>query len=231
MDPDRVRYTADGTRDAVLVDSIPLADLWFDHFHWRGVSGVYFFHHVPTDRVYVGSGIDINRRVREHVKGIRSGRHPNPIVRSVCRKYGPSGFHFGAAEVVPEDSLATRELSWIRALWAEAPAGFNLASPDRLDPFAAGKWYVIRAPDGCYSRVRSLSRYCRDRGLNQGQLASVARGESRHHRGYVARLAAISWNAWLRRVPKLRHPHSEAGHVCLDAHAVIRADIRAGRAV
>jgi hypothetical protein len=49
---------------------------------------------------------------------------------------------------------------------------------------ALAKTYLITQPDGAEVVVRGITQYCRENGLNQGNMCRVARGEQGQHKGY-----------------------------------------------
>jgi hypothetical protein len=50
-----------------------------------------------------------------------------------------------------------------------------------------GDLYEVKHPDGSAVTVRNLAAFCRERGLSNQHLGSVALGKRKHHRGYTAR--------------------------------------------
>ncbi|UIN38306.1 GIY-YIG nuclease family protein [Methylobacterium oryzae] len=52
--------------------------------------------------------------------------------------------------------------------------------------------YVVTAPDGQRRLVTNLKAFCRENDLSQGHLSAVARGERRHHKGWMAAPAHLS---------------------------------------
>lgn len=54
---------------------------------------------------------------------------------------------------------------------------------------ARAKRYVVTTPDGDELEVYNLNAFCREEGLDQGSMVSVARGRYSHHKGYRVRYA------------------------------------------
>ena len=52
---------------------------------------------------YIGSSKDIERRWRDHVALLRSGRHPNPYLQAAWDKYGEAAFEFYVIEEVANE--------------------------------------------------------------------------------------------------------------------------------
>lgn len=47
--------------------------------------------------------------------------------------------------------------------------------------------YEIKFPDGNLLEIDNLSKFCRENNLNKGHMASIARGERKHHKGFSCR--------------------------------------------
>lgn len=71
--------------------------------------GLYAIVHVPTNRAYVGSSVDIKRRMKEHMTDLRRGRHHCAYLQRAWAKYGENQFMF-KTPVLVEDGSQAREL-------------------------------------------------------------------------------------------------------------------------
>ena len=57
------------------------------------------------------------------------------------------------------------------------------------------KTYIVTFPDGTEATVKNLTQFCRENGLSQAHLSSVATGKRNHHKGYKARETDPVYNA------------------------------------
>ena len=70
--------------------------------------GLYAIVHVPTNKAYVGSSVNIKRRIKEHMTELRYKRHHCAYLQNAWNKYGASQFvvktpiFFDAPEIVRE---------------------------------------------------------------------------------------------------------------------------------
>ena len=77
---------------------------------------------------YIGSSKDIERRWRDHVALLRSGRHPNPYLQAAWDKYGEAAFEFYVIEeVANEADLLAREQYWLDRYLENPDACYNIA--------------------------------------------------------------------------------------------------------
>jgi hypothetical protein len=51
------------------------------------------------------------------------------------------------------------------------------------------KKYIVTLPDGKEIKVRNMAEFCRQNGLNRGNMCSVAKGNLNHYKGYKCRYA------------------------------------------
>jgi group I intron endonuclease len=63
-------------------------------------AGVYTIT-TPSGRVYVGSAIDVNRRLREHRNDLKKLGHKNKLLQNVANKYGVDNLKFEKVLSVP----------------------------------------------------------------------------------------------------------------------------------
>lgn len=88
--------------------------------------GVYGIRHVPSQRTYVGSSIDIFRRFKAHQSNLRNGTHRNSHLQRSWIKYGEVSFEFIVLEECSREMVIVCEQKWIDLLQACIPEkGFN----------------------------------------------------------------------------------------------------------
>ena len=91
------------------------------------ICGIYTITCTANGRVYVGSSIDIARRIRSHVSELDRGVHKNGYLRNSWAKYGESAFHFDVIEHVENpNNLLEREQWWMDSL-DTVKNGFNIS--------------------------------------------------------------------------------------------------------
>ena len=93
-------------------------------------QGVYGITLLLEGRVYIGSSVWIEKRLRVHLNKLRSGTHENPHLQSAFNFYGEDQFLFATEEVVPDLLwLRAREQMWLSRTKACDPKfGFNSAT-------------------------------------------------------------------------------------------------------
>jgi len=89
------------------------------------MGGVYAIICTPTDRAYVGSSIDVERRLRQHINMLNRGGHSNTHLQRAWNKYGANCFCFKVVETIDDHAaLLDREKWWINRL-NSVEHGFN----------------------------------------------------------------------------------------------------------
>ena len=79
-------------------------------------AGVYLIRNIISNRVYVGSSIDIERRWRNHKKDLRKGKHHSPHLQRAWNKHGEDAFVFEIIELCPPDDILVVEQNYIDTL-------------------------------------------------------------------------------------------------------------------
>jgi group I intron endonuclease len=78
---------------------------------------------------YIGSAIDINRRIYLHTYYLNKNTHDNRYLQEAWNKYGEINFKFEILERVSQFKLIEREQFWLDDLKPFAPHdGFNIAT-------------------------------------------------------------------------------------------------------
>lgn len=91
-----------------------------------GVSGVYIIKHNQSDKVYVGSSLDLYSRIRVHKTKLKNGTHINLKLRNFCSKYGFEGFEFSVLELCDKNNILEREQYWMD-YYKSYDSGFNIS--------------------------------------------------------------------------------------------------------
>lgn len=96
------------------------------------VSGVYRIVNIVTGKSYIGSSVNIRRRIREHFSDLRCGRHQNPYLQSSFCKHGEDSFRFEVVEGCGQDIMQEREVYWIIQYHSYIDEdGYNIEAPYR----------------------------------------------------------------------------------------------------
>ena len=91
------------------------------------MTGIYCIENKINGKKYVGMAKDIALRWRSHCSHLSHGTHPNAHLQSAWNKYGADAFSFYVLEIVPECSLKTSEIAWIKRL-NTFESGYNLTA-------------------------------------------------------------------------------------------------------
>lgn len=90
-------------------------------------SGIYAIRHIESNRLYIGSAVDLKRRRREHFRRLRANSHKNPKLQNAWNKYGECEFEFVILKNCGRDDLIANEQKFID-IFDAANSGFNILS-------------------------------------------------------------------------------------------------------
>lgn len=91
----------------------------------NAITGIYQIKNALTNECYVGSSINVQKRLSDHIKHLASGTHINKLLQNSWKEYGFENFVLGVLEVVENDKdLLEREIYWIQETKA-LENGFN----------------------------------------------------------------------------------------------------------
>lgn len=89
------------------------------------VAGIYKIQRSGTNKVYVGSAVNLHRRFRTHKALLVKGQHHSQKLQRAWSKHGAEVFQFSVLELVPDHAkLIEREQAWIDLL--DAVAHYNI---------------------------------------------------------------------------------------------------------
>lgn len=71
--------------------------------------GIYEIRHIPSERRYVGSSMEVENRIYWHLIMLRKGKHHCRYLQNVWNKYNEDEFKFYLLESCSIDQLETRE--------------------------------------------------------------------------------------------------------------------------
>jgi len=76
-------------------------------------SGIYEIRNIVNGNRYIGSSVDLNRRLKVHLCLLNKGMHTNAHLQSAWDKYGEDSFNFEVLELCEEDQVLEREQWYI----------------------------------------------------------------------------------------------------------------------
>ena len=88
--------------------------------------GIYKIKNTKSKKIYVGSSVNVSRRLTHHRCLLNKGRHWNRHLQASWNKYGSDSFQFGALEFCKVEDLLKMEQKWIDSLKAFGPKGYNM---------------------------------------------------------------------------------------------------------
>jgi len=94
----------------------------------NNISGIYKIICI-NNKFYIGSSIDIDRRLKEHKRLLKRNKHPNKYLQNCWNKYGEKNFRFEIIETVNDvERLLIREQQWIdKTNCCNRKVGFNIS--------------------------------------------------------------------------------------------------------
>lgn len=178
-------------------------------------SGIYKWTCTPTEKIYIGSTINIYKRYYDHLKTLRGNRHINPHFQSAWNKHGESAFEFQVIELILPLFLLEREQYWLDRTEAyKKHKGFNIcptagSSLGQIRSESAGNnisaakatpqnGYI--SPSGEHITIENLRSFCREHGLKISSMRALALGKQAKHCGWTHMNAAVRAENGSRKV-------------------------------
>lgn len=128
-------------------------------------------------------GPETDKLVKEYIVTLPSGQEV--YVKNLlkfCREHGLGtygGLHQVARGLINQcDGYKARYASQSNEEWRR-----TLQRPEKHGPGWKGK-YKITYPNGKIVVILSLTKFCKENGLSQGNMAAICRGERSQHKGY-----------------------------------------------
>ena len=92
---------------------------------------IYAMQHNVTKRIYVGTCLNVDFRIKKHMHDLLRGAHTNKELQSDFDKYGME-FSFYVLDEVPESVRMKEERAWQNALRSNDPkTGYNLSLQEK----------------------------------------------------------------------------------------------------
>ena len=79
---------------------------------YPNLPGVYMITNIVNRYFYIGSAIDVSKRICGHIYYLRGNRHHNPKLQASWNKYGENSFLFSVLETVGAADLLKAEQKW-----------------------------------------------------------------------------------------------------------------------
>lgn len=95
-------------------------------------NGIYWFYQTTRDRaLYVGSSVNVERRLSKHLWQLKTGKHPNQRLQHTWNKYGSGDIQYAILEKCDKSVLAEREQFWMDAMpsWPTCNIGIAAKHP------------------------------------------------------------------------------------------------------
>ena len=90
------------------------------------MHAIYLIRNTANGKFYVGSAVDVNKRLSQHKRCLRRNAHQNRKLQSAWNKHGETAFTFTVIEEVTDSAaLLQREQFWIDTMCA-VRFGYNL---------------------------------------------------------------------------------------------------------
>ena len=77
-------------------------------------SGIYMIRNVINGKIYIGSTINLKKRILAHKNLLSSGKHGNKHLQRSWNKYGKDFFEFSVLEICNKNMLLLRESAFIK---------------------------------------------------------------------------------------------------------------------
>lgn len=107
--------------------------------------GIYYIKCLQSNRLYIGSSLNINRRLATHKTALNRNKHPNSYLQNVWNKYNIENFEFGIFEICKKEELLSKENVYIQQYnTLDSNSGFNLVVAERKDDLYCNKDYLYK---------------------------------------------------------------------------------------
>jgi len=145
------------------------------------ISGIYQIRCIPTDKLYIGSSVHLQRRWEKHRRALQRGNHHNVYLQSAWNKYGEQNFEFLVLELVDRSDLLHVEQKWIdKTGCTDRNIGFNIytiaGSPGDTN---VQIWEGFIDPEDNEVTITNLYDFCRQHNLDFPSMHRLAKGKSK----------------------------------------------------
>jgi len=92
-----------------------------------GVSGVYAILNTNTGKSYIGSSVDLRKRLLKHFDFLEKGGHHSLKLQNSWNKHGANAFDCKILELVGKEDLLTREQFFLDFFKSSEEGGYNIS--------------------------------------------------------------------------------------------------------
>lgn len=78
------------------------------------IQAIYLIRNKITDKIYIGSAIFLQSRIRQHRHDLNKNKHSNSLLQRAWNKYGAEAFEFKVLQLIEDkNKLLEIEQAWI----------------------------------------------------------------------------------------------------------------------
>lgn len=93
---------------------------------------VYCIRHNPTERVYIGSSANADRRIGAHISALRRGEHINEDMQADYNRYGED-YTITILDSIADESEKNKEYEWMKMYESNVRGkGYNYNDPKKV---------------------------------------------------------------------------------------------------
>lgn len=149
-------------------------------------SGIYKIVNNINSKCYIGSSIDIEKRIKNHFRFLKNSNHHNQHLQAAFNKYGEENFTYSIIEFCEKDILFERELHHMLIYKSlESKYGYNIAIPkvnDVYSQFNANSIYGICIESNKILKdFNSINEAARFYGIHKSGIQEVLNNENRSY--------------------------------------------------
>ena len=163
-------------------------------------AGIYRIFNISSNKSYVGSSINIERRWKGHIASLKRGAHRNRHLQRSFDMHGIDSFSFSILEVAKRDIILEREKYWMEKYDVNNPdCGYNIYEnplkpgyrkgdvPSEIrDKYGIDRLVSFVSPEGkIYRDIKNVTRFSQEHGLSATNMNLLASGVAGKHMGWT----------------------------------------------
>lgn len=191
--------------------------------HLPRKGGIYEIRNLANGKLYVGSAVDLQKRLLEHRRTLRLNFHRNRKLQNAFNKYGEKFFEVKVLELVEQtEQLLEREQFWLDVTQA-VKNGYNIL--EKAGSNLGLKWSEescelssrIRrkihkgfiSPEGEKVVIKNMIAFCREHNLQHGTMYGLATGKQTSHKGWTHENSRKLKRKWISTYEGFINPSDE----------------------